>query len=152
VKPGRRVTRVVYPGRRDAGHAWAYLPDLAETVARLVERRHELSAFESLHFRGHWLPRGVAMAETICDVAGLPRTRIGTLPWFALRMLAPFVEQFRELHEMRYLWDATVELDNARLLRLLGTEPHTELRAAVEQTLASLGCLDAHATEDRCAC
>ena len=28
VKPGRRVRAVVYPGRHDVGHAWAYLPDV----------------------------------------------------------------------------------------------------------------------------
>jgi hypothetical protein len=29
VKPGRPFRSVTYPGKRDAGHARAYLPDLA---------------------------------------------------------------------------------------------------------------------------
>ncbi|HYM03034.1 MAG TPA: NAD(P)H-binding protein, partial [Stellaceae bacterium] len=36
VTPGKRLRAVTYPGAPEAGHAWAYLPDLAETIARLA--------------------------------------------------------------------------------------------------------------------
>ncbi len=36
VKPGKPLKSVTYPGVHDAGHAWAYLPDLAATIARLA--------------------------------------------------------------------------------------------------------------------
>ncbi len=38
VKPGRPLRFITYPGRPGIGHAWAYLPDVAETFARLAER------------------------------------------------------------------------------------------------------------------
>jgi nucleoside-diphosphate-sugar epimerase len=38
VQPGKPVKRIVEPARRPASHAWAYLPDLGETIARLMDR------------------------------------------------------------------------------------------------------------------
>lgn len=42
VKRGRPLRSVVYPGRPEASHAWAYLPDLARTIVLLLERDAEL--------------------------------------------------------------------------------------------------------------
>ncbi|HYQ44493.1 MAG TPA: SDR family NAD(P)-dependent oxidoreductase, partial [Polyangiaceae bacterium] len=33
VRPGKPLTWMFYPGKREVGHAWAYLPDLAEAIA-----------------------------------------------------------------------------------------------------------------------
>ena len=49
------VKRVFDPARAGIGHAWAYLPDLAETMVRLLERRDALAAFDSFQFGGTWL-------------------------------------------------------------------------------------------------
>lgn len=142
VKPGKRLTSVTYPGRRDAGHAWAYLPDVAETMVRLVEREADLAPFDVFHFGGHYCDRGVAMAEAICTVAGLdPATRIRRFPWPVVTLTAPFVRLFRELREMRYLWQVPVRPDNAKLVAFLGAEPHTPLPEAVRSTLAALKCV-----------
>lgn len=46
IKPGKPVLSVTYPGPHKVGHAWAFLPDLAETFARLIDRDSELGAFE----------------------------------------------------------------------------------------------------------
>lgn len=142
VKPGKRVKNVPYPGVHLAGHSWAYLPDVAEAAAGLLMRRDALAPFEVFHFAGHWLPRGVQMAETICDVVGIPYSRIGGFPWWALTAISPFVKTFREMLEMRYLWQRPLALDNQRLVAVLGREPHTPLRDAVRDSLAALGCLD----------
>jgi hypothetical protein len=58
-----------------------------------------------------------------------------------MRMASPFVVLFRELQEMRYLWRTPLQLDNRRLLAVLGQEPHTPLDEAVACALAQLGCL-----------
>ena len=142
VKPGRPVRRVSYPGVPGVGHAWAYLPDFAEAIARLVLRRKEFAAFETFHFAGHAMSRGENMAEAICDAVGLPYSRIGSFPWLALWALAPFVTVFREMLEMRYLWQREVMLDNRKLVAVLGAEPHTDLRDAVHDTLEALGCME----------
>jgi nucleoside-diphosphate-sugar epimerase len=133
VRAGSR--RVFYPGPRDIGHTWAYLPDLAETIARLVEAERPMSAYEVFHFHGHWFERGVEMAEQVCRLKGLNARAIKSFPWWAVRLGAPFVNVLREMLEMRYLWEVPLELDNAKLLEYLGTEPHTPIETALAAAL-----------------
>jgi nucleoside-diphosphate-sugar epimerase len=142
VKPGRPLRSVTYPGEPEAGHAWAYLPDLAQTFAELLERAFDLRPFELFHFGGHWFERGIAIAEATRTAAGVPRAPIRRLPWFGVRLLSPFVETFHEMLEMRYLWRTPVQLDNSKLAAFLGREPHTPLETALRDTLEGLGCLD----------
>ena len=140
ISPGKPVTTVIYPGDRDSGHAWAYLPDLAETFARIADREGELPAFDSFHFGGHWIGHGVDFADAIRRAGGHPKAAIRSLPlWFHLA--TPFVGFLREAREMRYLWQSPVRLDNAKLTAFLGAEPHTPLDAALALTLRELGCL-----------
>jgi nucleoside-diphosphate-sugar epimerase len=146
VKPGRPVRKVTWPGRRGVGHAWAYLPDLAEAFARLAEMEADLPAFESLHFAGHWVEDGEAMAAAVREAAGDPALPLRRFPWALTSVAAPFSAFLRELVELRYLWEQPLRLDDARLrARLGGEEPHTPLAAAVRETLAGLGCLPAPA-------
>lgn len=143
VKPGQPVKSVTYPGRKDVGHAWAYLPDYGETVARLVEREADLGVFETFHFAGHWFGDGRELAEQVRLAAGVPEAPIRTFPWPVLYALSPFVRLFRELLEMKYLWEVPVRLDNAKLVALLGEEPHTPVSLALQRTLEALDCLPA---------
>lgn len=145
VKPGKPVRKVVYPGAKDVGHAWAYLPDLAEAAVKLMaldlREPDRLARFEVLHFGGHWLARGVEMAHAIRRAAGDASLPIKALPWSLLRLLSPFVPIFREIVEMRYLWRVPLRLDNAKLEALIGPEPHTPLDDAVHACLQGMGCL-----------
>ncbi len=140
VKPGKPLRSIVYPGRPEAGHAWAYLPDLAEAMVRLVERDAALADFDVFHFRGHWFDRGIDLAEAIRRIVD-PRLPIRVFPWWAVRGLSPLVTFFREMLEMQYLWREPVGLDNTRLVAALGAEPHTPVDQAIAATLAGLGCL-----------
>lgn len=144
VAPGELVRSVWFPGNPEVGHAWAYLPDLAQTILRLVQVQHTLAPFERFHFNGHWTPRSIAIAESIRRATGNPRLPIRRLPWPLLHAAAPFVSVLREMIEMRYLWRVPIRLDNRKLLRVLGTEPHTPLDDAVRTSLQHLGCLPVH--------
>jgi len=137
-----RVTGVYAPGPRDVGHAFAYMPDLAETLARLVDEEARLANFEVFHFRGHWLARAVELGESIRRATRRPDLPIRSFPWAVLYLAAPFNETFRELLEMRYLWRKPIGLDGAKLARFLGEVPHTPLDVAMRATLADMGCLD----------
>ncbi len=141
VKPGRPVRAVTYPGAPEVGHAWAYLPDVAEAIARLLDREAELAQADSFHFGGYWFPRGIEMAQAIARVAGDEAMPIRRFPWLAVRLLSPVVPLFREMNEMRYLWQRPVRLDNAKLVAFLGSEPHTPIDLAVRRSLEALGCL-----------
>jgi nucleoside-diphosphate-sugar epimerase len=141
VKPERPVTAVSYPGPLAIPHAWAYLPDLAETFVRLLDT--DLGPFEVFHFQGHEVT-GDGFVDALQIAAGR-KLKVGRLPWFALRAMAPFNETMRELSEMKYLWDRPVLLDNSRLVAKLGSEPRTPLPVALRAALAGMGSLPAAA-------
>lgn len=142
VKPGKKLRSVAYPGPHHVGHNWAYLPDMAETMTRLLLRADELPRFAPFNFGGHWLEQGMEMVDAIRYAARVPHAPVKRLPWFALTLLSPFVETFREMREMRYLWKQPLRLDNSKLVAFLGHEPHTSLDIAVRTTLADLGCIE----------
>lgn len=143
IKPGQPVTGITDPGRRGIGHQWAYLPDVAETMVRLLERSETLEPFAVFHMEGHWDADGIRMIEAIRRAVGNPDIKVRKMPWWLMRLLSPVVPLFRELAEMRYLWTTPVRMDNTRLKSVLGDEPHTPLDQAVRQTLIGLGCLPA---------
>jgi hypothetical protein len=63
---------------------------------------------------------------------------IKPFPYPLLIALSPFVTLFRELLEMRYLWEKPIGLDDAKLRAFLGEVPATPLDTAVRETLADL--------------
>jgi nucleoside-diphosphate-sugar epimerase len=144
VKPGRPVAVINLVGDRGVGHQWSYLPDVARTVVELLAQREHLDPFANFHMSGHWDADGTQLAAAIQRVIArrtgqAPMTR--PFPWWLIHLASPFVATFRELLEMRYLWSVPLRMDNARLIALLGAEPHTPLDEAVETTLIGLGCL-----------
>ncbi len=141
VTPGRPVTTITTPGRRGVGHQWAYVPDVAETMIRLLEQDDTLETFAQFQMEGHWDADGTQMIAAIRRTVGKPDLPVRTLPWGLIRLAAPFVRLFRELAEMRYLWKISLRMDNRRLVKMLGAEPHTPLDDAVRATLQGLGCL-----------
>jgi nucleoside-diphosphate-sugar epimerase len=153
IRPGKPVRSISYPGRPGIGHAWAYLPDLAETIAQLMEREARLGTFETFHFAGHWdadgsqMTRAISTAVLTANRQANPATNIPVhnFPWPLVTLLSPFVTLFREMREMRYLWQQPLQLSNDKLLGALATEVRTPLVEAVSRTLTGLGCLPADA-------
>jgi nucleoside-diphosphate-sugar epimerase len=139
VKSGRPITAVSYPGPLEVPHAWAYLPDLAETFVRLLDT--DLGPFEVFHFQGQQVT-GQDFVNALQIAAGR-KLVVRRLPWFALSAIAPFNETLRELVEMKYLWDRPVLLDNTRLVAKLGAEHRTPLPDALRAALAGMGSLPA---------
>lgn len=144
VKPGARPKAISYPGKRGIGHQWAYLPDVAETMVRLVEK-DGLEDFATFHMEGHWDADGTRMTDAIRGALGTPAVPVKAMPWWFMRLASPFVPLLRELSEMKYLWEHPVRLANAKLEAAIGPEPRTRLDEAVTETLQAIGCLDARA-------
>jgi len=142
VKPGGPLTSVTEPSAKGVSHAWAYLPDLAETMARLLDRADQLAAFEQFHFAGHQLAWG-EMAGSVRRVTGQPKLPIKAFPWWMIVALSPVVPIFGEMAEMRYLWREPMALNDGKLRAFLGEIPHTPLDTAVAASLRGLGCLEA---------
>ncbi|PWC92688.1 NAD(P)H-binding protein [Azospirillum sp. TSO5] len=141
--PGKPPTRIAQPGRREIGHQWAYLPDVAETAMRLLDREADLGDDAMFHMDGHWDADGDQMVAAITRALGEPDLPVRRIPWWMLRLGGLAVPLLREISEMRYLWQQPVRLDNRRLLDFLGEEPHTPLDLAVRRTLVGLGHLPA---------
>jgi nucleoside-diphosphate-sugar epimerase len=139
------VKRVFDPARRGVGHAWAYVPDLPETMASLLERREALADFDVFHFAGSWFDDNRTFADAIRRAAGRPQAAIHAFPWPMVHALAPFNETFREMGEMTYLWRRPLRLLDGKLRRVLGNVPATTLDEALHATLQGLGRLEAPA-------
>ena len=138
VRPGKPVKTLRYPADYTHHHAWAYLPDVAETIAQLLE--HELADVDVYHFGGYWLD-GYALAEAVRRTTSHPHVALGHFPWWLTALVAPFVETLRELRKMRYLWKETIQLDDAKLVARLGHKPYTPIDVALRETLVGLGCM-----------
>lgn len=144
VKTGQPVAVINLPGDRGVGHQWSYLPDVARTMVELLARRDRLEPFENFHMSGHWDADGTELAAAIRRVVARRNGKVPTtraFRWWLVRLASPFVATLREVLEMRYLWRVPVRMSNARLVTVLGREPHTQLDEAVESTLVGLGCL-----------
>lgn len=129
--------KVVYPGPTDLAHAWAYVPDFARCFVAVAEKRASLQGHHDLHFSGHTLSgQQLHAALELTQGRGL---KLGSLPWGLFRALAPVVPLMRAFVDMRYLWQRPHQLDNTGLINLIGAEPHTPLKLALQEILGRQG-------------
>ena len=118
------------PGARNLTHTWAYLPDLAHTVAELVAKRDALAQFGVFHFRGYRLSFA-DLADAIRAASG-QTVALKNLPWGLMRLATPFSAFMRSLFEMRYLWEHELNLSDAKLRSALHQSvPHTPISQAL---------------------
>lgn len=139
VTPGKPVGRVMVPWKAGAGHAWAYLPDVGEAFARLLDKGDDLPRFARYHFAGVWDEDGTRITGAIAQAVGRP-VKTWRMPWALLPLIGLFNPTMKEMVEMRPFWEHPVRLDNADLVAAIGEEPHTPLDVAMSTTLAALGC------------
>jgi nucleoside-diphosphate-sugar epimerase len=129
-----RAAAMFRPGPGKVRRAFAYLPDLAETAARLLDREADLGAFEVFHFAGHFISLDELVAA-VRRASGRPGLPTLPFPWALMGLMSPWDETLRELMEMRYLWRSPIGLSNARLTSFLGDEPQTPLITALRESL-----------------
>ena len=134
ISPAKPVRRIVNPAR-GGGHSWAYLPDLAETFARLVEV--PLKPFEVVQFEGLYDDDGTKLVEAICRVCGRNLPVYG-FPWWLMHLAAPFGGFPQEAAEIAPYWRHPARFDNSRLVDLIGGEPRTALDDAVRASLLDM--------------
>ncbi|MEE8387233.1 MAG: NAD(P)H-binding protein [Acidiferrobacterales bacterium] len=117
-------------GKRNLIHTWAYLPDVGRTVAELVERKKILEDFSVFHFKGYQVSFN-DIAQAMEQASGRP-VSLASFPWIALQLMSPFNKMYKGLLEMRYLWNAKINLDETRLESALGKAvQHTPLAEAL---------------------
>ena len=141
ITAGEPVRSITYPGKTGTGHQWAYLPDVAETMARLLDRRDTLPPFATYHMEGFWDANGTRMIAAIRRAVNNPALKVRRFPWWLMPFADPFVPFFKELREMRYVWEEPLRMQNDRLVATIGAEPWTPIDDAVQTSLVALGCL-----------
>jgi nucleoside-diphosphate-sugar epimerase len=127
---------MLWPGRLSMPHQWAYVPDLARLAGDLVGRRDDLAPCQAVHLSGHVFTRQGDFLAAIAVGAGLRGRVARTVPWWALRLAAPFDPALREMLEFDYLFEDAVILDDPARRRLLPGFQTTDLQAAIAATLA----------------
>ena len=132
--------RVTYPGRLDAAHAWAWLPDLGRAFAALAARRDALDPFHVVGFPG-WTLTGAELVATLERALGRPLA-VDRMPWPLLRLVAPFSRDVAGALSMRYLWERPHAIDGAELARRLPGFRATPVEDGLGEALARLGLTD----------
>lgn len=139
IKKTRHGYALSAPAERSLTHTWAYLPDLARTVAALVARRDTLAPFSVFHFRGYRLSFS-GLADALRAASGQDVV-LKAFPWWVLRLAVPFSTFVRALFEMRYLWQYELNLSDTKLRTVL--QPHLA-QTPVEQALLEIGLVSKH--------
>ncbi|MCB9992289.1 MAG: NAD-dependent epimerase/dehydratase family protein [Hyphomicrobiaceae bacterium] len=123
------------PTSMEMKHTWAYLPDLARVYVRLAEMRDQLGAFETFHYRGHFVSADRLVDALQASVA--TPWKIGFVPWGMLRVIGWFTPVVREVVKMSYLFRTPHELSDPRLDAILGPDFNTPFDDAVAATVRS---------------
>ncbi|WP_298860992.1 NAD-dependent epimerase/dehydratase family protein [uncultured Sulfitobacter sp.] len=124
-----------YPGRMDAVHAWAYLPDMARAMVGLAEKRGALPPFASFGFEGYSLTGAELKAVVERQVGQSLKT--ASFPWSLMRIIGLFSPLIREVNEMRYLWDTPHRVDGSALAAALPDFTPTPLSTAIAEVLGT---------------
>ena len=130
-------SRITYPGPLDVVHAWAYLPDFAETLVRLAARRERFSQFEVFGFPGHAVT-GRALVDAIEAATG-GTFNVKSMSWWLLKSIGQLTAFGRELSELEYLWRVPHRISGEKLRSAIGEIPHTPLPVATAASLRALG-------------
>ena len=133
--------KLVYPGRLDLVHAWAYLPDFARAFVALADSGAK--PFERFHFAGHAMTGHQFLAATERAADSLALTpgrgwRHGTMPWALIRALGTVVPMWRELARMSYLWRVPHALDGKKLAARCPRLSSTPIVDALRESLVAL--------------
>ncbi|MEJ6393219.1 epimerase [Gymnodinialimonas sp. 2305UL16-5] len=127
---------VTYPGDMQVCHAWAYLPDMTDTLVRLANHPEDLPEFLDLPFDGYNLT-GTELVTAMSQVLGRP-LRGKSMAWLPIKLARPFWQEAKYLLEMRYLWNTPHSVDGAELAKWVPERQRTPLHDALRRALADL--------------
>jgi len=109
--------RLSLPHNQQHIHQWAYLPDVCDNAALLLEQAKD--DFETWHDPGlklqrqDWLDAFSANKLTV---------RLGRFPWWLYKMLAYVNPTLKEVVKMNYLWRENVLLNGEAMQQKLGKQ------------------------------
>ncbi|GAA3953148.1 NAD-dependent epimerase/dehydratase family protein [Hymenobacter algoricola] len=118
----------------DLPHQFVYTPDAAEIISRLLAAGQP-EAYEVVNYGGQTVPSVRAFFTRISQIAGHPTVRVRVLPRWLFAVLAPFLPMMKAMHEMLYLYDHSILLDDTGLRRRFPAWRETPLDTAIATTL-----------------
>ncbi|SPF81119.1 epimerase [Pseudoprimorskyibacter insulae] len=124
---------LTYPGNPDIPHSWAFLPDVAQVMVQLANRRSELPRFAEFGFEGYTIT-GRELAAALGRVTGNV-VKLRPFAWWQISLASPFWKMARYLKMMRYLWDTPHSIDGGALHSVLPLVDVTPLDQALSQAL-----------------
>ena len=122
-----------YPGSLDCMHAWAFLPDMAQAMVLLAEKRTELNAFDEFGFESFNITGQELMTEVEMTLG--KTLKLKTVPWPMMKLILFFSPTVKEVLEMRYLWDVPHHIDGTKLKKQLPEFRPTRLKSALKDLL-----------------
>jgi nucleoside-diphosphate-sugar epimerase len=129
--------RLTYPGPLDIVHPWAYLPDFAATLLKLVERRANFHPFETFGFPGH----AITGHQLLAAIEGATKAKFNVrqMSWWLLKTFGQISALGRELSELEYLWRVPHRISGEKLKAAIDDVPQTPLPVAIAVSLRALG-------------
>lgn len=120
IKVSNKNVLLTTTGPTDISHSWAYLPDVANTVAAITNRLASLPAYNLFHFEGHRFNFN-ELSQSLNELTG-KKVIMKNFSWLVIRLLSPFSKLLHGLIEMRYLWQTEINLDGTKLKQMLGQD------------------------------
>ena len=124
---------LTYPGALGVPHAFNFLPDVANTMVALANKRHELDMFEDIAAPGYTLT-GHELGEALSRVKG-ETIQVHQMRWWPIRLASLVWPLGRKLLEMRYLWAKPHSLPFDRLATLCPEVSLTPLDEALARAI-----------------
>ncbi|WP_341366929.1 epimerase [Yoonia sp. BS5-3] len=121
--------RIAAPADPDILLAYAYVPDWARAAVMLADMRGELASFEDIPFPGHAFT--ITDLHKVLEARSGRKIKVGAFAWWLMRLLSPFWELAREMHEMRYLYHMPHQIGSAKFERLLPGFHATDLETVM---------------------
>ncbi|MCB2130265.1 MAG: NAD-dependent epimerase/dehydratase family protein [Rhodobacteraceae bacterium] len=123
--------RLMRMGPLATTRAYAYLPDMARAIVALAEKRDELAPYESINMPGDSF--SMTTLKEMIEARTGRALRVSTFPWWMMRLASPVWELARELTEMRYLYEMSHAMADARFSAVLPDFKATPLATVVDE-------------------
>lgn len=114
-------------------HQFTYVPDMARATFDLM-KHSGLKAYDIINAP---ITTEVTVADIISKLNADKRVAIKALPWSIVKIIGLFSPMFKEIYEMKYLYETRVRLSTDKIKKLLPDFHPTALDKALKETLQS---------------
>lgn len=137
IEAARATRPVPWFGRRDTGHVFAWVDEVADVAVRLLLASGR-PTFEIANVAG-WCVTGPEWAAALAKAAGKPSAGVAVTAFWKIRLAGLFDKEAREFAELSHLWDGALLLDDSATRRALPDWEPASIDVALADTMARWG-------------